>query len=97
MLDIVSIGDNLQDKSKLFLLGNSDPSIPMGPSWKNMKNVSLCSPIFLCTRHRAKLRRKVPMKNIYIYKKINKIVIISKSLPNLAILSVYILFNSAYI
>ena len=34
--------------------------------WKNMKNVSLCSPVFLCTRHRAKLRREVtlPMKNI---------------------------------
>ena len=34
--------------------------------WKNMKNVSLCSPVFLCTRQRAKLRREVtlPMKNI---------------------------------
>ena len=31
-----------------------------------MKNVLLCSPVFLCTRHRAKLRREVtpPMKNI---------------------------------
>ena len=30
-----------------------------------MKNVSLCSPVFLYTRHRAKLRREVtpPMKN----------------------------------
>ena len=34
--------------------------------WKNMKTVSLCSPVFLCTRHKAKLRREVtpPIKNI---------------------------------
>ena len=33
---------------------------------KNMKNVSLCFPVFLGTRHRPKLRREVtpPMKNI---------------------------------
>ena len=35
-------------------------------NWKNMKNVSLCSPVFLCTRHTDKLRREVipPMKII---------------------------------
>ena len=39
--------------------------------WKNMKTVSLCHPVFLCTRHRAKVRREVtpPMK---IIKKVKK-------------------------
>ena len=33
--------------------------------WKNMKNVSVCSPVLLCTRHRAKLQREVtPLKKI---------------------------------
>ena len=65
-----------------------------------MKNVLLCSPVFLCTRHRAKLRKEVtpPMKNIYIYiKKLIKSFLFQKYLPNLAILSVYILFNSLYV
>ena len=66
MLDIVSSGDSLQDKSKHFI-GKLGPINTDGSELENMKNVSLCSPVFLCTRHRAKLRRKVtlPMKNIY--------------------------------
>ena len=62
-----------------------------------MKNVSLCSPVFLYTRHRAKLRREVtpPMKNIKTL--IKSLLLQKKNHPNLAILSVYILFNSVYV
>ena len=61
-----------------------------------MKNVSVCSPVLPCTRHRAKLRREVtpPMK---IIQTLIKSLLFQKLLPNLDILSVYILFNSVYV
>ena len=84
MLDIVSSGCSLQEKSKLYLLDKYD------------KNISLCIPVFLCTHHRAKLRREVipPMK---IIKTLIKSLLFHKILPNLDILFVYILFNSVYV
>ena len=53
MLDIVSSGDNLQEKSKLYLLEKYEKCFAVFP-------------ILLCTSHRAKLRREVtpPMKII---------------------------------
>ena len=61
-----------------------------------MESVSLCSPVFLCMSQRAKLRREVtpPMKNI---KTLIKSLLFQRNFPNLAILSVYILFNSVYV
>ena len=79
MLDIVSSGDNLQEKSALII-----------------ENVSLCSPIFLCTRHRAKLRREVT-PSIKIVKTLIKSLLFQNILPNLDILSVYILFKKVYV
>ena len=85
MLDIVSNGDNLQEKSNLYV-------------WKEYENVSLCSVfyVFLCIRHRAKLRREVTpsLKTVKTY---IKSLLIQNILPNLNTLSVYILFNSVYV
>ena len=68
----------------------------IGKIWKN---VSRWFPVFLCTRHRAKLRKEEtpPMKNILKKKLIKSLLFQKKNRPNLAILSVYILFNSVYV
>ena len=59
------------------------------------KNVSLCS-LFLCTRHRDKLPREV-IPYMKIVKKLIKSLLLWNILPNLEILSVYILlYNSVY-
>ena len=70
---------------------------PLSLSAQAKSNVSLCFPVFLYnTRHRAKLRREVspPMK---IIKTLIKSLLFQKLLPNLDILSDYILFNSVYV
>ena len=91
MLDIVSSGDNLQEKSKLYLL-------------EKYKKFSLFPPYFYVPV--TELSYEGGSNSIYekyIYKKNNKkktlikSLLFQKSLPNLAILSVYILFNSVYV
>ena len=66
MLDIVSTGDNLQEKSKVYLL-------------EKYEKCFIVSPVLLCTRHRAKLRREVTRSTYENYINVNKIVIIPKT------------------
>ena len=57
--------------------------------FKYLKNLS-------STRHRAKLRREVT-PYMKIIKMLIKLLLFQNILPNLDILSVYILFNSVYV
>ena len=89
MLDMVSSGDNLQEKSKLYLLEKYEKCLAVFPSISMYPSLSLAT----------KGSNSTYEKNIYIYKKkmLIKSLLFHKSLPNLAILSVYILFNSTYV